>query len=175
MSTPSQDDLSRLVESVYGVLRRIAIRELGRKRGGSVDPTDIVHECYVKLARAGLPKDMDRMRFLALAAKAIRHVLVDRVRELRSVKRGGRLQKVTLHEGAAVAESGEVDVVELDEALTRFGVVHERAARVVELRFFAGLTHEEIGRVLRVSERRVKGDWTVARAWLHRELGGPGR
>lgn len=170
MTTTPPDDLSKLVEDVYSVLRKIATRELGRQRG-TIDPTDLVHECYVKLAQNGLPKAMDRTRFLALAAKAIRHVLVDRVRGAGAQKRGGQMRRMTLHEGAAIAATGEVDLLELDEALTRFAVVDERAARVVELRFFAGLTHEEIARVLKVSERSVKADWTVARAWLHGELG----
>jgi len=165
-----REQLDDLVASLYTTLRDIAGRTLERDAGRrSISPTDLVHECYVKLARAKAMKDLRPTEFVALASRAIRNVLVDRAREKGAVKRGGRLKRVTLN-GASLALDEEVDLLRLDVALHKLALLDERQSRVVELRFFGGLSHEEIGRLLKCSERTVTSEWSMAKAWLHREL-----
>jgi len=169
--TGSRKDLDGLVEALYSTLHKIATREVGPAGMRVIEPTELVHECYLKLARTGA-KLLSREQFVALAARAIRTLLVDRARELKTLKRGGDLRVLTLVGDALDASDGrsEVDLLALDVALEKLAQLDERQSRVVELRFFGGLTHEEIGRVVEVSPRTVNGDWAMARAWLHREL-----
>ena len=165
-----REHLDELVGSLYSTLREIAGRALEKNAGRrSISPTDIVHECYVKLARAKAMRNLRPTEFVALASRAIRNVLVDRAREQGAVKRGGRLKRVTLS-GAALAPDEEVDLLRLDVALQKLALVDERQAKVVEMRYFGGLSHEEIGRLLGCSERTVTSEWRMAKAWLHREL-----
>jgi|SRR5262245_19784286 len=169
--SPPTRRLDALVPTMYDTLRKIARRELkGEQARRAIDPTELLHECYVRLARMVSLEELDRTRFLALAAQVIRHVLVDWARTERAHKRGGRHKRVTLHEGAAITGEDELDLVELDEALLRLARLDERPARVVEMRFFGGLSNAEIARALGVSLRTVVGDWHMARAWLRREL-----
>jgi RNA polymerase sigma factor (TIGR02999 family) len=165
-----RERLDELVASLYATLRELAGRAI-EKNGGrrSLSPTDLVHDCYVKLARARAMKDLRPTEFVALASRAIRNVLVDRARERGALKRGGRLQRVTLNGGALVLDE-EVDLLRLDVALQKLALLDERQSRVVELRFFGGLSHGEIGRILKCSERTVTSEWAMAKAWLHREL-----
>ena len=166
----SRERLDDLVASLYSTLRQIAGRALERNAGRrSISPTDLVHDCYVKLARARAVKDLRQTEFVALASRAIRNVLVDRARERGAIKRGGRLRRVTLS-GASLALDEEVDLLQLDVALQKLALLDERQSRVVELRFFGGLSHEEIARILKCSERTVTSEWSMAKAWLHREL-----
>ena len=166
-----RDRLDELVASLYTVLREIAGRTLRDGAGRrSISPTDLVHECYVKLARARALQDMRPTEFVALASRAIRNILVDRARERGAEKRGGRAKRVTL-DGDKLALEREVDLLDLDVALQKLALLDERQSRVVELRFFGGLTHEEIARLLECSPRTVNTEWAMARAWLHRELG----
>ena len=165
----SREHLDELVASLYSTLRELAGRALEHGGRRSISPTDLVHDCYVKLARAKAMKDLRQTEFVALASRAIRNVLVDRARERGAVKRGGRLQRVTLS-GAALAEDEEIDLLRLDVALQKLALLDERQARVVELRFFGGLSHEEIARIVKCSERTVTSEWAMAKAWLHREL-----
>jgi DNA-directed RNA polymerase specialized sigma24 family protein len=123
----------------------------------------------VDLARAKAMKDLRPTEFVALASRAIRNVLVDRAREGGAVKRGGRLRRVTLN-GASLAIDGEVDLLRLDVALQKLALIDERQFRVVELRFFGGLSHEDIGRILECSARTINSEWAMAKTWLHREL-----
>jgi RNA polymerase sigma factor (TIGR02999 family) len=165
-----REHLDELVASLYSTLRDIAGNALERNAGRrSISPTDLVHDCYVKLARAKAMKDLRPTEFVALASRAIRNVLVDRARERGAVKRGGRLKRVTLN-GASLALDKEIDLLRLDDALKRLFLLDERQAKVVELRFFGGLSHEEIARLLKCSERTVTSEWAMAKAWLHREL-----
>ena len=165
-----RDRLDELVATLYSTLRDLASRALERNTGRrSISPTDLVHDCYVKLARARAAKDLRPTEFVALASRAIRNVLVDRARERGAVKRGGRLKRVTLS-GASLALNDEVDLLRLDVALQKLALLDERQSKVVELRFFGGLSHEEIGRLLKCSERTVTSEWAMAKAWLHREL-----
>ena len=162
-------DLDQLVSTLYSTLRSTAAREMGGNvERKSISPTDLVNECYLKLARAHAVGDLSRTEFVALACRVMRNVLVDRVRHQRAVKRGGRHGRVTL--AGARMQTEEVDLLDLDLALQKLALLDERQSRVVELRFFGGLTHEEIGTLLDCSARTVNTEWALAKAWLHREL-----
>jgi RNA polymerase sigma factor (TIGR02999 family) len=128
-----------------------------------------VNECYLKLTRAQALKSLSRTEFVALACRAMRNVLIDRAREQSAQKRGGGQGRVTL-KGLSENPKEEVDLLELDVALQKLALLDERQGRVVELRFFGGLTHEEIAEVLGCSPRTVNAEWALAKAWLHKEL-----
>lgn len=168
---PDPRPLDHLVASMYDTLRKLAKKKLpGAGLRHSVDPTELLHECYLKLAEFDGAGRLSRPEFLAMAGKVIRHVVVDRAREVQAQKRGGRWKRITLHESSASTGVSDVDLLELDEALTKLAVLDERQAKVVELRFFSGLTNEEAAGVMGVSVRTVVNEWTMARAWLRREL-----
>lgn len=161
-----------LLALLYGELRGIAGRLMkGERPGNTLEPTGLVHEAWIKLSGGHGAAWSDRAHFLGVAAWAMRQVLVDRARRRDAARRGGGLRAVTLPEGLA-GSGREVEVLELHEALERFARLDERAARVAEMRLFAGMTVEEIGHVLEVAPRTVDEDWAVARAWLRREVTG---
>ncbi len=158
---------------LYDELRQGAhIAFCGWQSDHTLQPTALVHEVYLRLA--GRPTQWDNRRhFLAVAAKAMRQLLADHARQRRSAKRGGDSHKVPLQtdHGADDADVvGQVNVVDLDDALTRLADLDEQQARVVELRFLAGLPVEEVAEVLDMSERTVKRKWHIARSWLRRDL-----
>jgi RNA polymerase sigma factor (TIGR02999 family) len=156
----------------YDHLRELARAWMGRERPGhTLQPTALVHEAYLRLADAGTLGVDDRTGFQALAAVTMRRVLVDHARRRGRAKRGGGWRRVGLA-GLSADADGETDLLALDEALTRLGAEHERAARVVELRFFGGMGVEQAAAVLGVSARTIELDWQFARAWLLRELRG---
>jgi RNA polymerase sigma factor (TIGR02999 family) len=162
--------LERLLPLVYADLHRRAGRCLARERAGhSLETADLIHEAYLRLRGAQSVDWRDRAHCFALAARLMRQVLVDHARARRYRKRGGGLRPVTFDE-ALVAGQLDWDLVALDEALGALGTVDERKVRVVELRFFAGLTAEETAEVLAVSEQTVLRDWRLAKAWLLRRL-----
>lgn len=166
----SRERLDGEVAGLYDSLRRVARRAVRSRAGRRIlDPTDLVHECYLKLAKSQGLADLPRSEFLALAATAIRTVLVDHARELAALKRGGAMRRVTL-DGKALIDRESIDLIGLEEALTRLAVLDARMARVVELRFFGGLQVREVADALGISPRTVDHDWSLARAWLHREL-----
>ena len=173
----SREALDALVPLVHGELRRLAARYLGRERPDhTLQPTALVNEAYLRLAGQ---HDLDwesRAHFVAIAANVMRQVLVDHARARRAGKRAGELERVTLDEGLVPSERG-VDLVALDDALTDLAGFDPRLARVVELRFFGGLTTREAAAVLGVSTATVEREWATARGWLRRELlrGGGGR
>lgn len=157
---------------VYEELRRIARRQLRRERDGhTLDTTGLVHEAYLKLVDQTRAEFADRSHFYAVAASAMRQVLVDYARRYRADKRGGAPQRVSLTDAMLVAEERADTLVALDDALRQLEGVDERLSRVVECRFFAGLTEEETAQVLGVTARTVRRDWTKAKGWLHRTLG----
>ena len=161
-----------LLALLYGELRGIAGRLMkGERPGNTLEPTGLVHEAWIKLSGGHGAAWSDRAHFLGVAAWARRQVRVDRARRRDAARRGGGLRAVTLPEGLA-GSGREVEVLELHEALERFARLDERAARVAEMRLFAGMTVEEIGHVLEVAPRTVDEDWAVARAWLRREVTG---
>lgn len=166
-------DLDRLLPEVYGELRQLAGAVLRREgRHHTLQPTALVNEAYLRLARsAGLVLD-DRRQFLAIAARVMRQVLVEHARARQRVKRGGDPLRVTLGDDLVAAAPQVVDMVALDQALERLARLDEQQVRIVELRYLAGLSVEEVAEVLGVSPTTVKRDTAMARAWLIRELGG---
>ena len=161
----------QLVPRIYGVMKGIAQRQLARQRRGvTLCTTDLVHEAYFKLARQPSPDWRDRAHFCGIAASAMRQVLVDRARRRNAVKRGGGMSPITLTAGHDAFEPAVIDLIAFDEALDRLDRVSERLRRVVEYRFFGGMTEEEIAAVLDVSTRTVERDWLKAKLFLHREL-----
>jgi RNA polymerase sigma factor (TIGR02999 family) len=165
------DVLPELLPLVYDELRRLAASYLRRERADhTLQPTALVHEAYLKLVDQRLDRWQNRSHFFGIAAQAMRRILVDHARAHDAAKRGAGVERVTLDEHALLGESSSVDLIALDEALTRLATLDPRQARIVELRFFAGLEVDETARVLDVSPATVKRDWAMARAWLHREL-----
>jgi len=156
---------------VYDELRRIAHRQLRREwQGHTLDTTALVHEAYLKLVdqtRAGFT---DRAHFFAVAANAMRRILVDYARRYLAEKRGGAPRRVTLTDDMLVAEERADTLVAINDALLELSRIDERLSKVVECRFFGGLTEEETAEVLGVTARTVRRDWTKAKGWLHRNL-----
>ena len=160
------DALDRLLPLVYEDLRRLARRQLGYEYvERTLNPTALVHESYLKLGRAAMAAH-DRAHFLAIAARAMRQVLVDQARDRKAAKRGGGAwDRTTLTDGAWVGEFDPDNMLALDDAL---GKLEPRQRQVVECRFFGGMEEQEIAAALGVSERTVHRDWIKARAWLYR-------
>ena len=160
--------LDRLVPLVYDELRRLAERELRREMGArSMQATALVHELWLKLASSTPVDASSRTHFLAIAARAMRQVLVDQARRRRAGKRGGDWQQTTLGEGSAAVGVDAEEMLALDDALER---LDPRQRQVVELRYFGGLEYTEIGEVLGISERTARREWLKARAHLYRAL-----
>lgn len=162
----------RLLPLVYGELRRIAGRELRRERSDhTLQPTALVHELFLRLTRQTQTSWEGRVHFLAVSAGIMRRILVDHARRRRRVKRGGTLCRVPLEDAPAQDAGRDVDVIALDDALRELAALDADQGRLVELRFFAGLSTEETAVALGVSSRTVKRDWRSAKAWLLRRLG----
>jgi RNA polymerase sigma factor (TIGR02999 family) len=170
-----QAAFERLVPIVHAELHRIAMRCMSDERAGhSLQATALVNEAYMRLVNVKQVKWQDRTHFLSMAARLMRRVLVEHARRRRSLKRGPADAKVPLVDDLVVSAEPPRDFVALDDALCALSAVDERKSRVVELRFFGGLTVEETADVLNVSVDTVMRDWKLARAWLLRELrGGP--
>jgi len=165
-----RDALEQLVPLVYAELRRVAARALrGERQGHTLQPTALVHEAYVKLLGQQTPWQ-NRAHFLGCAAHVMRNLLVDHARARRADKRGGAGVNVTLGDELAIEAARDLDVLALHEALEQLGTLDARQARVVELRYFGGLSVEEAAEVLEVSPATVYAEWAVARAWLRRRL-----
>ena len=160
-----------LFDRLYEPLRTLARRQLRHGAGGAIDTTELVNEAYLKLCDPAHLTAHDRVHFMALSARVMRQILIDHFRARSAGKRGGRLAPLPLDDGAiGVDDRGEV-VLALDQALERLSRLSARAGRVVELKFFGGMTEAEIASALEVSVRTVTGEWRKARAWLARELG----
>lgn len=164
--------LDRLLPVVYDELRRIAHHELQRERADhTLSTTDVVHEAYLKLLDHGRVSSGEQVRFLAVAATAVRRALIEHARRRDAGKRGGGHRPLTLDEDIAGTDDSD-HLLALDDALTRLANLDERLARVVECRYFGGLTEDETAAALGVTSRTVRRDWVKARAWLYRELHG---
>jgi RNA polymerase sigma factor (TIGR02999 family) len=165
--------VERLMPLVYRELRRIAERQFRRERAGhTLQPTAVVHEAYFRLVDQTRVTWKNRGHFFAIAAQAMRRILIDHARAREADKRGGREERVTLDLGIASPEpADDVDLLALDEALVRLKELDEPQARIVELRFFGGLSIEETAEAMETSPSSVKRDFRSARAWLFRELG----
>ncbi|MFI5328223.1 MAG: sigma-70 family RNA polymerase sigma factor [Candidatus Rokuibacteriota bacterium] len=157
---------------VYDVLRRIAHRKLAAERAAhTLSTTDLVHEAYLKLVRFDRIEWRGRAHFLAIAAQSMRNILVDYALKRKAEKRGGGQENDPLEDALAVVEAPTSDLLALHEAMQRLEKIDSRQSRVVECRFFAGMSIEETAEALGVSPASVKRDWALARAWLNRELG----
>jgi len=168
-----ENALRSLMPLIYPELRRIARRRLGRCQAGhSFESAALANEAYLKLVRAGGVRCEGRVHFLALCSQIIRRILVDHARNRGYAKRGGGAVQVTLDEGAVAAGARQVDVLALDEALASLFEFDRRKGRVVELRYFGGLSVAETAEVLKISPETAKRDWKVAKAWLFGELSG---
>jgi RNA polymerase sigma factor (TIGR02999 family) len=160
----------RLMNIVYGELRRRAAIYLANERAGhTLQPTALVHEAYLRLVQQDISWQ-GRAHFFAVAAQVMRNLLVDNARAHRARKRGGANQQVTLDDAVAFEDARSVDLIALDEALTRLAAFDPRQSRIVELRFFGGLNLDEVAEVLHISDRTVKRDWRMARSWLKGQL-----
>ena len=169
--SPSGIGAATATPLVYEQLHQLAEGYFRRQpKGHTLSPTALIHEAYLKLVDREGGRWKDRTHFLAVAATAMRQILVDHARGREAVRRGGGRQRITLDESAMPSADRDVDLLALDEALERLAGLDERKARVVELRFFAGLTVEETAAALGVSSVTVKRDWSMARAWIEREL-----
>jgi RNA polymerase sigma-70 factor (ECF subfamily) len=163
--------LEKLTLLVYEELRRVAHRYMkGQRADHTLQTTALVNEAYLRLAGQAQPDFANRSHFLAVAAKAMRQILVDHARSALRQKRGAGAQRVDLEEAAWVSAEPARELVDLDEALEKLAALEERKARVVELKYFGGLKHEEIAEVMDISEVTVRRDWTFSRAWLYAEL-----
>ena len=175
LSRAETRDVADAYALAYAELRRIAHRQLrGERAGHTLNTTALVHEAYLRLANH-TPEWIDRTHFFALAAQAMRHILIDHARRHRSMRRGGGLVRVPLEDAMLTLDDRAELLLAVDEALTRLAAVDERRCRVVECRFFAGLTEEETAAALGVAVRTVKRDWAKAKAWLFEEIDGAAR
>jgi RNA polymerase sigma factor (TIGR02999 family) len=166
-----QSALDRLMPIVYNELRRIAARYLHSERTGhTLQTTALVHEAYLRLVDETRIQWQGRAHFFGVAATVIRNILVDHARTNKAAKRGGGAQKLSLDEALAVAAGQETDILAVDDALQALSKIDRQQGRIVELRFFAGLTIEETAEVLRISPSTVKRDWILAKTWIYREL-----
>jgi RNA polymerase sigma factor (TIGR02999 family) len=165
--------LERLTPLVEAELRRLARGYMGReRRGHTLQPTALVNEAFVRLTDARSVRWQDRAHFLGISARLMRRVLVDHARSRGYRKRGGDAQRVTLNEGLVASPGPDLDIVALDRALDGLAAVDVRKSRMIELRYFGGLSVEETAEVLHVSADTVKRDWRLAKLWLLRELEG---
>jgi RNA polymerase sigma factor (TIGR02999 family) len=163
--------LDQLIPAVYGELRRIAGNFMRRQNpGNTLQASALVNEAFLRLVDSNKVNWQSRTHFFAVSAQLMRRVLVDAARRRNSQKRGGDRLRVTLDDRIDVSNENETDLVALDEAMTRLAQLNPRHSRIVELRYFGGLTEEQVAETLSVSARTVRRDWSVARAWLYREL-----
>lgn len=163
--------LDALTPLVYDELRRLAGRYLRRERPGhTLESTALVHEAYMRLVDQRNVQWQNRNQFFALASELIRRILVDHARARMAAKRGGAQVQLALDEAIAAPEEKDLDLVALDDALLALSATDQQQSRIVELRYFGGLTIEQTAEVLHISPATVKRDWTVAKAWLKREM-----
>jgi RNA polymerase sigma factor (TIGR02999 family) len=168
-----KEALDELMPVVYDELRRQAARYLRREQAGhTLQTTALIHETYVRLVDQRHVQWQNRAHFFGIAAQLMRRILVDHARTKKRVKRGGSDIRVSLDDADVSVKEKDLDVVALDEALQRLSAIDEQQSRVVELRFFSGLTVEETAEAMGISKATVKRDWSMAKAWLHRELSG---
>jgi len=166
-----QPVLDQLFTLIYDELHRIAQRQLrGERADHTLGATEVVHEAYLRLVASEAITWQDRGHFLAVAAGAMRRLLIDHARRRSAQKRGGAQAPVELHEGLLDVGHDDEKLIELDEAMRKLEALLPRQARVVECRFFAGLTLDETAEALGIARATAARDWTLARAWLHREL-----
>lgn len=166
-----KDAEAKLVPLIYSELRRLAAYYMkGERQGHSLQPTALVHEAYLRLTGMRGIDWQNRSHFFAVAAQVMRRILIDHARAQRAKKRGGLWGQISFEEAQVAAFSRPEQLIALDEALNRLAELDARQSRIIELRFFAGLSEEETGEVLGISARTVKRDWRVAKAWLYDQI-----
>jgi RNA polymerase sigma-70 factor, ECF subfamily len=186
MTTPDRADITRLLreyspgdpvtaerlfDAIYPEMRRLARALLRRERQGhTLQPTELAHDAYLKLVDHAAMLAQDRAHFLGIAARAMRQILVDHARRRQATKRGAAWERITFHDDLGHGVRQDIELLALDDAMEALGRSDPRAARVLELRVFGGLTIDEVARALGVSKRTVDGDWSLARLWIAREL-----
>lgn len=166
----NRDALDKLMPAVYDELRRLAASFLNREHAVSIQTTELVHEAYFKLTNQRSVDWENRGQFFAIAAQAMRRILIDAARQRRSLKHG--VEKVSLDEALTLSAEANQNLLELDKALVELEKFDEQQCRIVELRYFAGLTIEETAEVLKISPATVKRDWAISRAWLYKNING---
>jgi RNA polymerase sigma-70 factor, ECF subfamily len=172
-SEGNQAVLDRLYPLVYDELRRLAHRYLRRERKGhTLQTTALINEAYLRLVDQKHVHWENRSHFFGISAQIMRRILIDHARRHKYAKRGGGAPKISLEEAAVVAKERAQELLQLDEALNTLAKMDARRSQVVELRFFGGLSNEEIGKLLNISPNTVIRDWNLARAWLYKELSG---
>ena len=172
-SNGDKEALDALLPLVYEELRKQATRYLRHERPGhTLQTTALIHEAYLKLVDQKNVHWQNRAHFFGIAAQLMRRILVDHARTKKRAKRGGSDIRVSFNDANLVGQARDLDLVAVDEALTRLAELDEQQSRIVELRFFSGLTVEETAAILAISPATVKRDWSMAKAWLHREISG---
>jgi len=170
-SNGEREALHKLIPLVYAEMRQIAGRVLRReRRDHTLQPTALVHEAYLRLVDQRNVNWQNRAHFFAIAAQAMRRIVVDHARRHNALKRGGDNLKVELEAALALPGAKDLDVVKLDDALVALAAFDAQQSQIVELRFFGGLSIEETAEVIGISPATVKRDWSMAKAWLHREM-----
>jgi RNA polymerase sigma-70 factor (ECF subfamily) len=173
LADPGESEL--LLGLIYDELKRLASGQMRRERSGhTLQPTALVHEAFLRLADADQVSYAGRTHFFAVAARAMRQILIDHARRAGAVKRGGDWRRITFEDDITPDVDAEFDLIDLHEALEKLGELDPRLSQMVELRFFGGLTLDEAAAVLGVSRRKVAKDWSFARLWLAAELEGGG-
>jgi RNA polymerase sigma factor (TIGR02999 family) len=171
-SSGEEQALDRLLPQIHHELRTLAASYLRRERPDhTLQPTALVNEAFLKLVDQRAVRWQNRAHFFGIAAQAMRRILVDHARAHLASKRGGAMRKVPLHEANLGGPARDIEVLALDEALTRLAAMDPQQARIVELRYFGGLTMEETAEVMRLSRATIGREWRVAKAWLSAELG----
>lgn len=171
LSAGKEHALNDLLPVVHSELRRQAARYLRReRRNHTLQPSALVNEAFIRLVDQRNVRWQNRAHFLGIAAQAMRRILIDHARTQQRIKRGGIQQNVTLDEGMLATTARSIDVLALDQALTRLAAIDERQASVVELRFCGGLSVEETATVMNISAATVKREWSMAKAWLYTQL-----
>jgi len=163
--------LDELTPIVYDELRRLARHYMSRERPGhTLQTTALVNEAYLRLVEGRSVRWQNRAHFFAVSAQVMRHILIDHARSYGREKRGGALRKFTLDEAAVMSEERAAELLALDDALSELALVDERKSRIVELRYFGGLNHEETAEVLKTSPATVRREWSAAKAWLYKAV-----
>lgn len=163
--------MEELIPLVYGELHRLAVSYMRRERADhTLQPTALINEAFLRLTKDDTPDWQNRAQFIGVAAHIMRRVLVDYARSHRAEARGGDQKKLQLEEGFLPSEERSGEIIALSDALDELAKVNARQAKVVEMRFFGGLSVEEIARLLDIAPRSVKRDWAMARLWLHNEI-----
>ncbi len=167
----NQNQAEAIYPLVYDYLKEMAHAQLlQERRGHTLETTALVHEAYIKMVNQDQASFLNRSHFLAIAALAMRRILISYARKRHAEKRGGKETPVTFIDGMAARQANTEELIDLDDALKKLEAMNERQAKVVQYRFFGGLTYKEIARVIGDTEHSIRYDWRVARAWLKREM-----